>query len=206
MTELTPDYFLNFRNINPRVAMEHFPWIVQLHDATSSPSPRIFTYAGLLRTDQAEFAKRHLAEGFKDAVDKYDALWRKNVPKQTFFLVEEDTEFYHIPKDHIISARPLLKVDFKGAKIPNPCPKNPADFYNLTTKGTYCIWHKSDDHFDSRFWDDFNHLYKGEDPRRIKRIVNRGDIEPEGIRVFREGAIEPEQINLRPNYNSSRSR
>ena len=171
--------------------MEDFRLTVEYHEASSSQSPKMSTYADLLRLDSAKFAKRHLAESFEEAVEKYDSVHRRNLHQQTFFLAKMDAQFYHIPDDYIISTLPLMKLDFKDANESDKGPKNPANIFIYITKGTYCIWQQSANHYNRHMWDDFNHRYKGVDPRRIKRI-------------FKED--EPEDNHLRPNGNRGRRR
>ena len=113
----------------------------------------IVTYRELLRTEI--FARRHLAVSLDEA---YFLSKRRNIHRQTFFIVNFDTEFFVLPNGYIISSQSLEKID-------------------ITARGcerrwdTFCIWNKDKDpHYEHHLWDWFNFDLSGSLPERIRKL------------------------------------
>lgn len=166
--------------------MEISDVVTHFIDKGSPSNKEIKTYSELLRLGSARFAKRHLAENLDEAFYKLGLDDRRILHQQTFFIAKKDAQFYTIEDEYIISADPLVKIDFRDVQTApdNNGPKNRAKFFSFITPDTYCLWQKSTDHYDWQLWDVFNFKYKVSlQPSRIKRI--------EIQRISRGGARTP---------------
>ena len=127
----------------------------------SYPSKRVH-YSQLIGQ---RFPRRHFVKSFSQAFRTYQNSSEK-VYIRSFFIVRPDTCFYQVSDDFLISAEPLLRINF----MPGKREEEKAYKFSNYSKKCYCIWQRSEDHYNRRLIDYYNENFSKVDPATIKDI------------------------------------
>ena len=143
-----------------------FGLIVDFIDLPGSYSKRVH-YSQLIGQ---RFPRRHFVKNFSQAFRTYQNSSEK-VYIRSFFIVRPDTCFYQVSDDFLISAEPLLRINFMpGKREENKARKFSSYSFIHSKKKCYCIWQRSEDHYNRRLIDYYNENFSKVDPATIKDI------------------------------------